>query len=44
LYASTSVDSLDAVDAPPAAMHAVGERPEIAVSVALTPLKTTGGD
>jgi hypothetical protein len=40
VYASTSVDSLDAVAAPPTAMHAVGDGHEIPVSPALTPLGT----
>jgi len=44
VYASTSVDWVDAVDAAPTAMHAVGDGHEIALSPALTPLGTTGGD
>jgi anthranilate synthase/aminodeoxychorismate synthase-like glutamine amidotransferase len=44
VYASTRVDSLDAVDAPPTAMHAVGDGHEIPLSPAITPLGTTGGD
>jgi hypothetical protein len=44
LYASTSVNSDDAVDAPPTAMHAVGDGHEIPLSPALTPVGTTGGD
>jgi len=44
VYASTSVDWADAVDAAPTAMHAVGDGHEIALSPALSPLGTTGGD